>query len=175
VIKNTFTWLAESNIREGHLGLCSINLSGHSLGDSGLKDFIIHQLKAHKIPAEKICFEITETAAVSRLDQAIHFMGEIRGHGCRFALDDFGTGMSSFAYLKNLPVDYLKIDGGFVKDILDDPVDCGMVESINQIGHLMGLRTIAEYVENDQIRERLAEMGVDYAQGFGIDIPGPLD
>ena len=119
--------------------------------------------------------KITETAAVSRLDQAIHFMGEMRELGCRFALDDFGTGMSSFAYLKNLPVDFLKIDGSFVKDIIEDPVDCGRVESINQIGHLMGLMTIAEYVENDQIRERLAEIGVDYVQGFGVARPGPLD
>jgi diguanylate cyclase (GGDEF)-like protein/PAS domain S-box-containing protein len=175
VIENTIAWLEEAQGRGKPLGLCSINLSGHSLGDERLKDFIIERLRSHKIPAEKVCFEITETAVVSRLDQAIHFIGEMRELGCRFALDDFGTGMSSFAYLKNLPVDFLKIDGSFVRDILEDPVDCGMVESINQIAHLMGLKTIAEYVENDQIRQRLAEIGVDYVQGFGVARPRPLD
>ncbi len=175
VINNTFSWLQDAQRRGKRLGLCAINLSGHSLGDGGLKQYIVGQLIAYDIPAERVCFEITETAAVSRLDQAIHFIGDMHELGCQFALDDFGTGMSSFAYLKNLPVDYLKIDGSFVKDILDDPVDCGMVESINQIGHLMGLRTIAEYVENDRIRERLAEIGVDYVQGFGVARPGPLD
>jgi diguanylate cyclase (GGDEF)-like protein/PAS domain S-box-containing protein len=175
VINKTFSWLQEAQARGKRLGLCAINLSGHSLGDSGLKEYIVDQINTYGIPAEKVCFEITETAAVSRLDQAIHFIGDMRELGCRFALDDFGTGMSSFAYLKNLPVDFLKIDGSFVKDILEDPVDCGMVESINQIGHLMGLRTIAEYVENDRIRKRLAQIGVDYAQGFGVAKPGPLD
>ncbi len=175
VINSTFCWLQQAQAHGKHLGLCAINLSGHSLGDGNLKEYIVEQLTTYDIPPEKVCFEITETAAVSRLDQAIHFMGEMRELGCRFALDDFGTGMSSFAYLKNLPVDFLKIDGSFVKDILEDPVDCGMVESINQIGHLMGLRTIAEYVENDRIRQRLAEIGVDYVQGFGVARPGPLD
>jgi len=175
VINTTFSWLQGAQKSGKRLGLCAINLSGHSLGDAGLKEYIVDQLSIHDIPAEKVCFEITETAAVSRLDQAIHFIGDMRELGCRFALDDFGTGMSSFAYLKNLPVDFLKIDGSFVKDILEDPVDCGMVESINQIGHLMGLRTIAEYVENDRIRQRLAEIGVDYVQGFGVARPGPLD
>jgi EAL domain-containing protein (putative c-di-GMP-specific phosphodiesterase class I) len=174
VIQTALSWLQEAQDKGLRLGLCSINLSGHSLADSGLKDFIVNQLDGYNIPAEKICFEITETAAVSRLDQAIHFIGEMRDLGFSFALDDFGTGMSSFAYLKNLPVDFLKIDGSFVRDILDDPVDCGMVESINQIGHLMGLKTIAEYVENGHVRERLAEIGVDYVQGFGVAMPEPL-
>jgi two-component system CheB/CheR fusion protein len=175
VIQGALSWLEDAKSRGQHLGLCSINISGHSLADEGLKDFILDQLDLYKIPADKICFEITETAAVSRLDQAIHFIGEMRELGCRFALDDFGTGMSSFAYLKNLPVDFLKIDGSFVRDILDDPVDCGMVESINQISHLMGLRTIAEYVESEEVRERLTEIGVDYVQGFGVASPEPLD
>ncbi len=174
VIQNTLSWLKEAKYRGLRLGLCSINISGHSLADSGLRTFITSQLNCYNIPAEKICFEITETAAVSRLDQAIHFIGEMRDLGCSFALDDFGTGMSSFAYLKNLPVDFLKIDGGFVRDLLEDPVDCGMVESINQIGHLMGLKTIAEYVESDNVRVRLAEIGVDYVQGFGVSEPEPL-
>jgi diguanylate cyclase (GGDEF)-like protein/PAS domain S-box-containing protein len=175
VIQHALSWLEGARNRGQRLGLCSINISGHSLADDGLKGFILDQLERNKIPANKICFEITETAAVSRLDQAIHFIGEMRELGCRFALDDFGTGMSSFAYLKNLPVDFLKIDGSFVRDLLDDPVDCGMVESINQIGHLMGLRTIAEYVENEKVRERLTEIGVDYVQGFGVATPEPMD
>lgn len=175
VIKNALSWLKGAEDRGQRLSLCSINISGHSLADDGLKEYILDQLKFNGIPAEKICFEITETAAVSRLDQAIHFISEMRELGCRFALDDFGTGMSSFAYLKNLPVDFLKIDGSFVRDMLDDPVDCGMVESINQIGHLMGLETIAEYVETDSVRERLIDIGVDYVQGFGVSIPEPLD
>lgn len=175
VIQNTLRWLEDAHNRGRQMGLCSINISGHSLADEGLKDFILLQLNFHKIPAEKICFEITETAAVSRLDQANHFISEMRDLGCRFALDDFGTGMSSFAYLKNLPVDFLKIDGSFVRDLLEDPVDRGMVESINQIGHLMGLKTIAEYVENDRVRECLAEIGVDYVQGFGVSTPKMLD
>lgn len=175
VIENTICWMEQAQKRGQPVGLCFINISGHSLADEGLSEFIIDKLKSHNIAAEKICFEITETAAVSRLDQAIRFMGEMRELGCRFALDDFGTGMSSFAYLKNLPVDFLKIDGSFVRDLLDDPVDCGMVESINQIGHLMGLKTIAEYVESDDVRRRLIEIGVDYVQGFGVSYPEPLE
>ncbi len=175
VIQNTMSWLEEAENRGQRLGLCSINISGHSLADGGLKEFILDQINMHRIPPEKVCFEITETAAVSRLDQANQFIGEMRGLGCRFALDDFGTGMSSFAYLKNLQVDFIKIDGSFVRDLLEDPVDCGMVESINQIGHLMGLKTIAEYVECDKVRKRLAEIGVDYVQGFGVAKPTPLE
>ena len=102
---------------------------------------------------------------------AIKFIGTLKGLGCRFALDDFGSGLSSFAYLKNLPVDYLKIDGLFVKDIADDPIDHAMVKSINEIGHVMGMKTIAEFVENDMIRGMLKEIGVDYAQGYGIHKP----
>ena len=111
---------------------------------------------------------------MSRLDRVIHLIGLLKKQGFHFALDDFGTGMSSFSYLKNLPVDFLKIDGGFIKDILDDPVDRAMVVSINQIAHLMGLLTIAEYVENDWILQELRKIGVDYVQGFGVARPKPL-
>jgi diguanylate cyclase (GGDEF)-like protein/PAS domain S-box-containing protein len=174
VIRNTFGWLAGHPQRLEELGLCAINLSGQSLGDGAFYEYILEQLREYQLPAEKICFEITETAVVSRLDQATRFISLLKRRGFRFALDDFGTGMSSFAYLKSLPVDFLKIDGGFVKNMLNDPVDRAMVESINRIGHLMGLRTIAEYVESDQILEQLIELGVDYAQGFGIERPSPL-
>ena len=174
VIRNTFQWLASHPDRLEELGLCAINLSGQSLGDGALYEYILEQLREFQLPAEKISFEVTETAVVSRLDQATRFISLLKRRGFRFALDDFGTGMSSFAYLKSLPVDFLKIDGSFVRNMLNDPVDRAMVESINRIGHLMGLRTIAEYVESDQILEQLIDMGVDYAQGFGIVRPSPL-
>ena len=174
VIRNTFQWLAGNPERLEELGLCAINLSGQSLGDGALYEYILEQLREFELPADKISFEITETAVVSRLDQATRFISLLKRRGFRFALDDFGTGMSSFAYLKSLPVDYLKIDGSFVRNMLNDPVDRAMVESINRIGHLMGLRTIAEYVESDQILEHLIDMGVDYAQGYGIVRPAPL-
>jgi EAL domain-containing protein (putative c-di-GMP-specific phosphodiesterase class I) len=141
----------------------------------GILEFIITQLDESGIGGEKICFEITETAAISNLSGAVKFISTLRRMGCRFALDDFGSGLSSFAYLKNLPVDYLKIDGMFVKDIVDDPIDRAMVKSINEIGHVMGMKTIAEFVENDEIKGMLREIGVDYAQGYGIGRPQPLD
>ncbi|CAM3829379.1 Cyclic di-GMP phosphodiesterase PdeB [Pseudomonas reidholzensis] len=118
-----------------------------------------------------ICFEITETIAIANLGSAIRFINELKGLGCRFSLDDFCAGMSSFAYLKHLPVDYLKIDGSFVKDMLDDPINRAMVEVINHIGHVMGKRTIAEFVETPLIEQALQEIGVDYAQGYLIERP----
>jgi diguanylate cyclase (GGDEF)-like protein/PAS domain S-box-containing protein len=149
----------------------SINLSGASLADAGFLAFIKADLIRNDVPPEIVCFEITETAAVSNLDIAIVFINDLRGLGCSFALDDFGTGLSSFAYLKNLPVDYLKIDGSFVRDVDTNPVNREMVRSIHQVGHVMGLETIAEFVENAAIIEVLADIGVDYAQGYGIAVP----
>jgi diguanylate cyclase (GGDEF)-like protein/PAS domain S-box-containing protein len=174
VISQAFMWLSENPQRLDELGLCAINLSGQSLGDGSLHEHILEQLRKYELPADKISFEITETAAVSRLDQAARFISLLKRRGFRFALDDFGTGMSSFSYLKRLPVDYLKIDGSFVSNMVNDPVDKAMVESINEIGHLMGLQTIAEYVEDDQILEQLIDIGVDYAQGYGVKRPIPL-
>ena len=151
--------------------LCSINLSGLSLLDEEFLGFVVTQLSQHEIPPQRLCFEITETAAISNLSSAIRFVDELRGLGCRFALDDFGSGLSSFAYLKNLPVDFLKIDGVFVRDIVDDPIDRAMVKSINDIGHVMGKQTIAEFVESEAILEVLTEIGVDYGQGFATGKP----
>jgi diguanylate cyclase (GGDEF)-like protein/PAS domain S-box-containing protein len=154
--------------------LYAINLSGASLNDEQFIDFVREQLALHQIPPQVICFEITETVAIANLRQAAQFMRSLKQVGCRFALDDFGSGMSSFAYLKNLPVDYLKIDGAFVKQIVDEPIDLAMVEAINHIGHVMGLQTIAEFVENEAILEKITAIRVDYAQGFCLAKPRPL-
>ena len=154
--------------------MCNINLSGASLGEPGLQDYIDEQLALHQVPPDTICFEITESVAIANLERAATFMHALRQKGCRFALDDFGSGLSSFAYLKTLPVDYLKIDGVFVKDVAHDPVARAMVQAIHTVGHVMGIKTVAEYVENDQILAVLREIGVDYAQGFGIAHPRPM-
>ena len=153
---------------------CSINLSGQSLVSEGFLPFIMAKLKEYKIQPNKICFEITETAAIANLNQATAFVQKLKDLGCYFALDDFGAGLSSFAYLKTLPVDYLKIDGMFVKDIHNDNVSRAMVNAINDMGHVLGKQTIAEYVENERILSVLKEIGVDYAQGFHSGKPIPL-
>lgn len=152
----------------------SINLSGKTLGDDTFIEFVEAAFRKHRVPHQQICFEITETAAIANLSQAGKFIDWFRPHGCLFSLDDFGAGMSSFSYLKHLQVDFIKIDGSFVKDILQDPIDEVMVIAINNIGHVMGLRTVAEFVENQAIRERLRSLGVDFAQGYGIHRPQPL-
>ena len=152
---------------------CSINLSGKSICDDGFLAFVLAQFERHNVPPAGICFEITETAAIANLNQAVALIYHLKAIGCRFSLDDFGSGMSSFAYLKHLRVDYLKIDGGFVKDMMDDPIDYAMVASIHNIGHVMGIQTIAEFAEDDTIINALREIGVDFAQGYGIEKPRP--
>ena len=154
--------------------LATINLSGASLNDETFLDFARDSIKQYDINPRAICFEITETVAITHFDRAIRLVSALREIGCRFALDDFGSGLSSFGYLKNLPMDFLKIDGGLVRHIVDNPIDAAMVEAINDIGHVMGLKTIAEYVENDAIHEKLRAMGVDYIQGFCVEIPAPF-
>jgi diguanylate cyclase (GGDEF)-like protein len=152
----------------------AINLSGISLTSPGMLDYIRAQIDRHRIDPTCLCFEVTETAAVANLDEAAEFIKNLRGDGCLFALDDFGSGLSSFTCLKHLPVDFLKIDGSFVREIVEDSVAYSMVEAINTIGHVMNIRTIAEYVEGPEILRRLRQIGVDYAQGFGIEVPAPL-
>jgi len=175
VISHTFDWLANHMDIYEHIGLCSINLSGQSMGDRNFIHFITEELKNKKIDAEKICFEVTETVAIDNILVAGRFIDILKDMGCVFSLDDFGSGMSSFGYLKQLNVDFLKIDGQFVRDILIDPIDEAMVKSINDIGHTMGLKTIAEYVENSSIYEKLKSMNIDFAQGYGVARPEPLD
>lgn len=174
VVSAYFRWLAEHPIHLASLELGSVNLSGNFLADDAGLRFIENQLREFAIPAEKICFEITETEAISNLGKATLFIQHLKSLGCKFALDDFGSGFSSYAYLKNLPVDFLKIDGMFVKDIVSDHADYAMVESINHIGHVMGRKTIAEFVENQAIQQTLNRLGVDYLQGYGIARPQPL-
>ncbi len=152
----------------------AINLSGQSIGEETFLDYVVGELEGSALPPERICFEITETAAVDNLARATRFISVLKGMGCRFVLDDFGSGLSSFAYLKNLRVDFLKIDGEFVRDMLESTVQRALVESINQIGHVMGIRTIAEAVENRATLEALRRIGVDYAQGYCIAAPEPL-
>ncbi|KAF0191527.1 MAG: PAS/PAC sensor-containing diguanylate cyclase/phosphodiesterase [Gammaproteobacteria bacterium] len=153
----------------------ALNLSGASLNDDKFLDFLFDLISHHSVPPHVLCFEITETVTISNLTKATAFMKELRAKGCRFALDDFGSGLSSFEYLKNLPVDYLKIDGCFVKEMVKDSIDYAMVASINQIGHVMGIQTIAESVEKKMTLDKLAEIGVDFAQGYHIDRPEPLE
>ncbi len=155
--------------------LYSINLSGCSINDESFIDFVKEQLEQHPTGVKALCFEITETVAISNLQKAASFMLELKQLGCQFALDDFGSGMSSFTYLKHLPVDFLKIDGNFVKEAAEDHITCAMLEAINQVGHVMELKTIAEYVENQPILDKVRELGIDYVQGFAIKKPTRLN
>jgi len=151
----------------------NINLSGQTLRDNSIVKFIREQFNYFDIPPEIICFEITETAIISNLGIAIELVNKIKAMGCMFALDDFGSGLSSFSYLKNIPVDYIKIDGEFIHNITNSSIDKAIVSAINIIGHEMGLKTVAEYVENEDILKILDELGVDYAQGYIIEEPVP--
>ena len=172
VIRNAFAIIARQRAeKEGAPGIFAINLSGASIGDERFLDYVREQFTHFAVPPQSICFEITETAAIARLDKATDFINQLKSLGCLFSLDDFGAGMSSFAYLKHLPVDFLKIDGGFVKDMADDPIDRAMVEAINSVGHVMGKKTIAEFVDGERVIRLLREMGVDYAQGYGVAKP----
>jgi len=149
----------------------SINISGNSFSEKGLAEYVITKLAEHGVNPQNICFEITETVAINNLHNASLFIDQMRSYGCKFSLDDFGSGLSSFTYLKTLEVDYLKIDGQFVQDMLKQPIDHAMVAAINQIGHSMDIKTIAEFACSEHIIKRLKQMGVDFAQGYAVAKP----
>jgi diguanylate cyclase (GGDEF)-like protein len=175
VIRNAFERISAHEDQLLGIASFSINLSGASLNDESLLNYITTQIKQTSVPIEKICFEITETAGITNLSDAADFINTIKSVGCRFSLDDFGSGMSSYAYLKNLPVDYLKIDGAFIRDIASNPRDYAVAKSICEIGHFMDKTVIAEYVQDENALTILKEIGVDFAQGYGIEEPQRLD
>jgi EAL domain-containing protein (putative c-di-GMP-specific phosphodiesterase class I) len=149
----------------------AVNLSGTSLNDERFLEYLIAELSAVELAPGAMCFEITETVAIANLGNVVYFMRELKARGCHFALDDFGSGLSSFMYLKNLPVDYLKIDGQFIENVTRDPVDRSMVEAISQVGKAMGIQTIAERVESAEVLAELGRLGIGFAQGFHIARP----
>jgi diguanylate cyclase (GGDEF)-like protein len=174
VLDNLLSQLQEwRKHNDGNIVL-SMNISGQTISDDRFTQYAVNKILNSGLPPEFICFEITETSAVVNITQAMKFINSLKKLGSSFALDDFGAGMSSFNYLKSLPVDYLKIDGCFVKDLMSNTTDCAMVESINNIGHVMNLKTIAEFVENSDIENKLKSIGVDYVQGYGIHKPEAL-
>ena len=171
VIKTAFTYIASKHGAGDETHRYFINLSGASLSDKEFFDYINAQIKQSGIMPSMICFEITETAAISSFQEAVEFIKGIRSLGCKIALDDFGSGLSSFSYLKAIPADFLKIDGNFVKDIVADPMDRAIVEAITRIARVAGLETIAEFVENEAIMNEVRSIGVDFAQGYGLHRP----
>ena len=173
IISKTFEHIVS---RPDNNKLCyTINLSGNSLSDENLSSFIAKQIVSFGIKPSRLCFEVTETAAITNLVNARKLIDEIRKLGCHFALDDFGSGLSSFEYLKTLPVDYLKIDGSFVRDMVSNKIDHAMVAAINQVGHIMGIKTVAEHVENEEIISKLQHLNVDFVQGYSIARPAPIE
>jgi EAL domain-containing protein (putative c-di-GMP-specific phosphodiesterase class I) len=173
VIRNIFSYSKKYNHLDANQ-IFFINLSGTSFNDEAFLTFVEEELCNTAVDPAKICFEVTETAAITNIQQAQKFIRAVKKLGCSFALDDFGSGLSSFNYLKELDVDYLKIDGAFIRDILIDKKDLSIVEAIAQLANSLGIQTIAEYVESDEIMQKIADIGIGYAQGFGIQVPQPL-
>ncbi len=171
VISHTFQWLKQHS---DDVPKVAINLSGSCLGDIEFSQFVADQFDDGLVQGQQVCFEITETAAIANISQALSLINNLKELGCSFALDDFGSGLSSFAYLKNFPVDYLKIDGSFVRDMVDDAIDQAMVQAIHQVGKVMNIKTIAEYVENDAIITACQSIGINYLQGYGVGKPVPI-
>ncbi|WP_321391626.1 EAL domain-containing protein [uncultured Desulfuromusa sp.] len=174
VVKATFDWLENNANLQSTIDFVAINLSGASFSDESFLDFIQSELGDRLFSPDKICFEITETAAMHQMQKAIHFIHEVKKNGCRFALDDFGSGMASFGYLKNFPVDYIKIDGSFVQDLINDPLSRAVVDSIHRIARVMQITTIAEHAEDQETLEALQSIGIDYVQGYIISRPEKL-
>ncbi len=175
VVHKALSELADRESKGNASYTVAINLSGTSLSEDRFLEFVTDELKKQKLPSGAVCFEITETAAISNLSRVVHFMQALKKLGCKFSLDDFGSGLSSFTYLKNLPVDYLKIDGQFIRNVVDDSVDESMVKAISQVGHAMGIEMIAERVETKRVLEKLGSLGVEFAQGYYIARPASVD
>ena len=175
VIKTALDWLCADEKMLARVETCAINISGHALGSEDFLEFCAQSLEASRLPPGRLCFEIAETIAIANLGNTRKFISELKARGCAFALDDFGSGLSSFGYLKNLPVDYIKIDGAFIRDLLTDSVDREMVTTISRVGQIIHKKTIAEAVENEATRRALLEIGVDYAQGYAIAKPRPIE
>jgi EAL domain-containing protein (putative c-di-GMP-specific phosphodiesterase class I) len=174
VVKQSLKLLRTSNHQQAKVTY-AINLSAQALGDENFLDFVVDNIKTYKQDPSSLCFEITENVALADLKHVANFISTLKELGCRFSMDDFGSGLSSFSYLKDIPLDYLKIDGRLVKDMITDPIDHAMVEAIHNIGHVMELKTIAEWVENEKTMRLLEEMGVDYVQGFWLAKPHLID
>ena len=175
IIFKTFSFIHKYSDKDENFTQYSINLSGNTIDDKGIVEYINETANRFEVNKKLICFEITETAAIRNLSKAKKLIKDLKSYGFKFALDDFGSGLSSFQYLKNLPVDFLKIDGSFVSDMVNNNIDHAMVAAINEVGHIMGIKTIAEYVENEQIIRKLRDIDVDYGQGYGIEQPKPIN
>ena len=175
VIEHYFAWLQKHADHCANLGSVSINLSTQTIGDETFLAFLQEAFARYRVPYECVCFEITENMAISHLDNTHAFIKAMKKQGCRFALDDFGTGFSSYAYLKDLSVDYLKIDGLFINKLNEDPVNTAMVKSISDVAQAMGIETVAEFVETEEIRQKLIEIGITYSQGYHIHKPCKLE
>ena len=175
VFKAALDWLCSDKKILAGVETSAINLSGHSLGDEAFLDYCVQSLAARRLPPGKLCFEISETVAIANLGNTHRFITRLKAEGCAFALDDFGSGLSSLGYLKNLPVDYIKIDGAFIRNLLTDPVDREMVKTISRVARLTHKKTVAEAVENKETRRALLKIGIDYAQGYAIAKPQPIE
>ncbi|NOQ87453.1 MAG: EAL domain-containing protein, partial [Gammaproteobacteria bacterium] len=174
IIFETFSFIHKYSDKDENITQYSINLSGNTIDDKDIVEYIIDTADKFEVDKRLICFEITETSAIKNLHRTKNLIKDLKAHGFKFALDDFGSGLSSFQYLKNLHVDFLKIDGSFVSDMINNNIDHAMVAAINEVGHIMGIKTIAEFVENEQIIKKLRDINVDYGQGYGIEQPKPI-
>jgi EAL domain-containing protein (putative c-di-GMP-specific phosphodiesterase class I) len=174
VVKHVFIWICEMMDELKVVPNLSINLSGNSITDDKFMEYLFEEISEYGVGTNKICFEITETGSISNMVKATDFVNEFKNIGCKFSIDDFGTGLASHSYLRELPVDYVKIDGTFITNIHNSPKDYAMAKSINDLAHFLGQETIAEFAESEEIIEKLREMGVDYVQGWGVGKPTPL-
>ena len=175
MLETVFEWIRRHAEGFENIGSFAINISGQSIGSKAFFDFVVAELDKGDIPGHKLIFEITESAAIDNFAHAEEFIRHLRRYGCRFSLDDFGVGFSSYSYLKKLKLDYLKIDGSFVRDMLRNEVDVALVSSMNETSRFLGIKTIAESVENEETLEKLREIGVDFVQGFHTGMPLLID